>query len=334
MSGNYSTKKGFTSKRGAFLNGIWLCDCEPRLPAEKFQVRNGGKNHGRWFYTCQHSKPKACGLFLWSDDAKVREEGAVLSNSRSEPTSIPQQGASALPQTPKKPSTAAQQPTPDTRTRKRANSSQTVDFENEDYFDWPSSDDEELAKVAAQASANPPPLFETPRKAVKTSEFASPGKRTHNEMLNESTTILALQEVGDVFTTPTTSTKSRTNGLASPSPTPAQGRSQGDQVLAPEPSSLAQEALSILRKNPATLLPPIEQELIDLLNKHDLRTQGITKGRDLSRVAVTAREKRITELQNRITGLEMERETQRQVINHLKVRHGYKPDKVTVPRPR
>ena len=324
MSANYSTKKGWTSKRGAFLKGTWYCDCEPRLPAEKFQTKNGGKNHGRWFFTCQKGKPKSCGFFLWSDDAKVREEGAVLGNSRSETTPISPQGPPKRPQTPNKPAPTAQQPTPDTRTRKRADSSQTVDFEPEDPFDWPSSDDEALAKVAAQASADltrpQQPVFETPRKAAKMVEFASPGKRTHTEVLCDTSTLMALQNAGDVFRIPAASNRSRNSGLVSPTPTPARGRFQRDQVQlpAPEPYGLAQETLDILRKNPTALLPSVEQELVELLSKHDLRTQGITKGRDLSRVAVTAREKRITELQNRITCLEMEKETQRQVISHLK----------------
>jgi hypothetical protein len=131
---------------------------------------------------------------------------------------------------------------------------------------------------------------------------------------------MAPQDADDVFTTPATSNKSRNPGLASPSPTPAHGRSHIGQLQGAmgEPSSLAQEALSILRKSPAALLPSVKEELLDLLNRHDLRTQGIAKGRELSRLAVTAREKRITELENRITGLENEKETQRQVISHLK----------------
>lgn len=88
--------------RGAFLNGIWHCECEPSLPAEHFQTKNGGQNHGRWcktpnliisvlqliernlVYTCQKSQPKRCKFFMWDDEAKVREESAVLNNSRSE----------------------------------------------------------------------------------------------------------------------------------------------------------------------------------------------------------------------------------------------------------
>ena len=34
--------------KGLFADGIWQCNCDPRLPAQHFQTKNGGKNHGRW----------------------------------------------------------------------------------------------------------------------------------------------------------------------------------------------------------------------------------------------------------------------------------------------
>ena len=76
-----------TAPRGVFADGIWHCDCTPRLPAEHFKVKKESKNQGRWFYTCQNQEPQRCGFFLWDEDAKFREEGAVLNNSRSEPKS-------------------------------------------------------------------------------------------------------------------------------------------------------------------------------------------------------------------------------------------------------
>lgn len=34
--------------KGLFSDGVWHCNCAPRLPAQRFQTKNGGKNHGRW----------------------------------------------------------------------------------------------------------------------------------------------------------------------------------------------------------------------------------------------------------------------------------------------
>ncbi|KAH6648292.1 hypothetical protein BKA67DRAFT_574303 [Truncatella angustata] len=77
---------------GHFTKGQWLCNCKPRLPAVQFQVKRESRNKGRWFYTCQVDRtkgktgePARCDFFLWADDARLREEGAVLINSTTEP---------------------------------------------------------------------------------------------------------------------------------------------------------------------------------------------------------------------------------------------------------
>ncbi|OTB06622.1 hypothetical protein M426DRAFT_318678 [Hypoxylon sp. CI-4A] len=66
-----------------FRNGVWYCNCIPRLPAVQFTVRKDTKNKGRSFYTCQKDKDKKnkCDFFLWSEDAYKLEVGAILTNS-------------------------------------------------------------------------------------------------------------------------------------------------------------------------------------------------------------------------------------------------------------
>lgn len=86
------TKSPVSSNRGLFIDSVWQCECKPRLPAERFQVKKEGPNKGKWFYTCQNSnkdvtQSRGCGFFLWAQDARLREEAAVLGNSRSEPRS-------------------------------------------------------------------------------------------------------------------------------------------------------------------------------------------------------------------------------------------------------
>lgn len=68
-------------------------NCQPRLPAIQFQVKKNTKNHGRWFYTCQKDRskgkpgaPEHCGFFLFAEDARLREEGALSSGSNTEPS--------------------------------------------------------------------------------------------------------------------------------------------------------------------------------------------------------------------------------------------------------
>ncbi|KAI9740385.1 MAG: hypothetical protein M1834_004965 [Cirrosporium novae-zelandiae] len=73
-------------KKGLFMDGVWYCNCEPRLLATKFQVKKMGKNLGKWFYACQKpiGNENRCDYFLFDDDAKCREKTNVLENTRSE----------------------------------------------------------------------------------------------------------------------------------------------------------------------------------------------------------------------------------------------------------
>ncbi|KAI1447932.1 hypothetical protein F5Y02DRAFT_376734 [Annulohypoxylon stygium] len=86
-----STPASKTPLKGLFRNGVWHCDCTPRLPAVQLTVTRETANKGRSFYTCQKDKNKQnkCNFFLWSEDAHAREVGAVLTNSRSEADNTP-----------------------------------------------------------------------------------------------------------------------------------------------------------------------------------------------------------------------------------------------------
>ncbi|OAX78990.1 hypothetical protein ACJ72_06694 [Emergomyces africanus] len=75
VSRDFSTPSRSTAfpLRGLLVNGVWLCNCEPRRQAGRFQTKNGGRNHGRWFYTCPKPQGKRCNFFLWEDEAEIRE---------------------------------------------------------------------------------------------------------------------------------------------------------------------------------------------------------------------------------------------------------------------
>ena len=209
--------------KGLFTDGVWHCNCDPRLPAQHFQTKNGGKNHGRWckylfvilghtsvdletlVYTCQQPQPTRCDFFLWGDEAKGREAAVVLNNSRSEPEPAPI--------TPSKPINGTGYMTPQTGNRTRLGSPKsktpytpskslsvtrpipriqpfiaaTDEDSADEFYDWPLSDDDDLSRAADQASSqsqNVMPPPETPRKAVKTGISSTPGKRSFNEMDN------------------------------------------------------------------------------------------------------------------------------------------------------
>ena len=36
------------ARKGLFADGVWKCNCAPRLPADRFETKKAGPNHGRW----------------------------------------------------------------------------------------------------------------------------------------------------------------------------------------------------------------------------------------------------------------------------------------------
>lgn len=205
-------------------------------------------------------------------------------------------------------------PLPTPGTRSPGPVKEVAKLENEDSFDWSSSNDEHLLE-AEEAVLSDQARFETPRKAPRTTSLTSPGKGTRGDTMPGFSEPWPLSD--DVFATPGTSHMSSGTGLFSPISTPARLPSQLDKDQpTPECSALAIEALSVLKG--VHLSAKVEKDLVDLLNKHDLRTQGIVRGRDITRLAVQSKENKIAELQARISTLEGERETNRTVISLLK----------------
>jgi len=255
----------------------------------------------------------------------------VLSNSRSEPRPTPQTSTKSpgtrrhsnssgdrsrtatpdpvTPQTPSKTSILAAQ-----------KSWSTAADAGKDSFEWPSSDEDELSKVAYLAEMHPP---ETPRKAVKTDLFSSPGKRTYEEMRNDAWPTPAAD---DIFTTPSTGLRGKDlfstpsgAGLLSPAetPTPIRFKEAITGASADDPE-LVRDVINTLRDASVHMNSTAMEALKTVLNKHALKAQGIAKGRDISRLAIKPKDAKIEELQTRISALEAERETNRAVIRHLR----------------
>lgn len=72
--------------------------------------------------------------------------------------------------------------------------------------------------------------------------------------------------------------------------------------------SLASRAMSLLASHKTLLQPNARKDLAKLLDTHDLQLRGISKGRDISRVAVRKKDEQIQTLLDRIDVLETERE--------------------------
>ncbi|KAK3615492.1 hypothetical protein LTR56_013805 [Elasticomyces elasticus] len=344
---------------GLFADGIWQCECSPRLPAEHFQVKKESKNKGRWFYTCQMQEPKRCGFFLWDEDAKPRMEAAVLAGSRTEPMGRQSGGgevqegwdagrAQRAARTdgmgarggstggrgmfaqvgmagskPRDDGSDMASPTPSrvsppppysltssSGVKRNAQQAQMDDDSDDEFFPWPltGQEEQELAKAADTAVSVP----QTPHKAQKMGVYDTPattGKRR-----------LPWLEQAQAPQTPATTkpaatdidTPSKTLGAVTSIPdsipttitTPSPPSRYKDALSNPadSTSSLTSEALAILQ--PVTIPPDMRDKLRGVLSKHDLKTQGIVKGRDISRLAIKAKDAKIAELSMRIAGLE------------------------------
>lgn len=364
-----------TVAKGVFSNGIWHCNCTPRLPAEHFKVKKEGKNQGRWFYTCQNQQAQRCDFFLWDEDAKLREEGAVLNNSRTEPSVRPTPGvqdgwdagrsrggaggmfSGANPfsvatgskrQREEDESTEEGSPPPPCSTQHNTrnppdNRLNGADEEDE-LLEWPLTGQEEQDLVNAADSAAALP--ETPRKVAKTGVYATPSTTIEKKRIIPW--LQTPQVEATAPTTPNTSKRRSEDEPASPSKPPTkclppipeqlnpktpslQAKDSDLQIKSPSPptrhkdalanpadssSSLTSEALATLRD--LNIPQDVLSSLRGVLSKHDLKNQGVVKGRDISRVALKAKEAKIVELQARIASLEAEREVDRGIIKGLR----------------
>lgn len=308
-------------------------------------------------YTCQKAQPTRCDFFLWDDEAKGREAAVVLNNSRSEPPSTD------MPETPTRPSPSTGLITPQTSSRfkslddeeiptpytpsktmpsapsslrKVKNShtqatSTTAGSSDEEFYDWPASDDEEMGKAADQLSSNQssveksgmaPP--ETPRKAAKIDLLSTPGKRRHSEFDDDAklawpTPATSHREGGDIFATPSTSKTMNLFADHMPIPTETPTPSRYKDALPNQDNDLASEILTAIQSNISIPIPTEARDSIkSICNRHVMHARGLMKGRDVSRAMVKQKDGKAAKLQAEIEALKSERETDRAVIRHLR----------------
>ncbi|PLB52654.1 hypothetical protein P170DRAFT_378658 [Aspergillus steynii IBT 23096] len=333
LSPHKSPSKGLSPRtsaplRGLFADGVWRCDCPGRPPAVKLQTKNHGVNHGKRFYTCQKRPSDQCRFFLWETDAQLREGRAVLSNSRTEPLN---------PQTPSKPSGYGRGGllTPQTERPFRAapavgSASQAppqsakakMMTEDTDEFEW----DDPFAESPERSFGKPRQLDFgsaasssstlgdlSPRKAARTDSFTSPGKRKLSDMQN------------DAPETPTSVWSSRSESWRLPppsaelcmTPTPSKYRNALSGDPRAGPSDLALEVVKILESHNAVLPRRAQEEVTELLNKHDLKTKGIIRGREISWEQIKKNREEIKRLHERIAVLESQRDLDQKLLNEL-----------------
>lgn len=161
--------------------------------------------------------------------------------------------------------------------------------EDTDEFGWhdDSEEDEELSEVLnstqrilSQPNFNP----ETPQKAARTSSTTSPGKRKLFEYSHDesSSTISPLA-------TPASSRSGRhppSSAEVCMTPTPTKYRDVLSTDSKPDMSNLAHQVTAVLNKHDVVLPNEARDELLKLLNTHDLKLTGAVKGRDAVRTVL------------------------------------------------
>lgn len=296
-----------THLKGLFAQNIWHCDCNPRLPADNFQVKKEGGNKGRWFYTCQnkHGETSGCGFFLWDDDAKIREESAVLSNSREEARPIHDARSApppASPTPPHRPQGDSGQRAPSAEPPSSPRTLKGADSVHPDFA--MASDEEDLTTTTAAT-------------AVRNAAPATPAKRKHAEVNGAGGGLPTPKTGGRAFASPGRAgpLSAAFLDMVSPATTPTAGRGQG---AGGGPDALYEEVVGALRAKGVGVGEEARAAVRDVCAVFARRALGVEKGKEISQLALRARDAKIEELKRRIGTLEAELETERAVVQHLR----------------
>lgn len=200
--------------------------------------------------------------------------------------------------------------------------------EDSDEFGWNdnSDDNEEIAQVLASSQADQSilsqPVFypELPSKVPRTPRTTSPGKRKRTsefafDQSNSSSSAIA---------TPA-STRTTQSARFPPSsaelcmtPTPVRNRDALSSDCRPEESDLSKSACAILEKHGVVLPNRAYDELVELLNRHDLKLRGVNRARDILRVAMKKKDDEIFHLKEKNTNLQAQNEMDRSIIDSMK----------------
>jgi polyhydroxyalkanoate synthesis regulator phasin len=250
--------------------------------------KDKSSNKGRWFYTCRkHSKHDGnCKFFLWEDQAKHREGARPVTPEQdyNEPSPTP---------TPTIPSTISH----NNNKRKYDEVEEGSDSEFGGFEVSP----EEAAEIefnASQASqSSPMPTPQTPRKAVKTGNLATPG---------EGRALLA---------TPVTGGRSLegSRDIQTPSAPPEESVERRAE-MGKTGYAVTDDVMEVLKGKVDAQTSSKVQTICD---KFGMKLSGIERGRDITRVALKSKDEKIEELKKRVAGLEAEVEKKKAVIKAM-----------------
>jgi hypothetical protein len=269
--------------------------------------------------TCQKQQDDKtrCSFFLWDTDAQSREAQALASNSRTEPAhSGPSNPApttpSRRPVSPPPPYTLERDNSGPSRKRTFSATNNVAD----DEYGLDETFDQELNEVMTQ--------IETPSKAAKTSDFATPAttRRKLPWQMDQASTTNAhglqtpqtANRTTDIFASRNTDREhpqTATPSSSTDTPTPSRFKNVIDD-------DLARDVFGLLGEAQVRLPAEKDNELKGLLSRHMKSAEGYKRGRDVIRATVKAKDAKITELTYRISTLEAELEAEKAMVKHLR----------------
>lgn len=188
--------------------------------------------------------------------------------------------------------------------------------DDEEPFPWsPTQAEVKTLSNAVDQAASRTPAPETPRKAQKTSLFTTPHQAVTTYVNGLPTPNTSSRKLDYLSVTPFANVTPQTT------PTPTRFRDALETTPGSGSNStgdLSGEVFTYLATAAAHFTPEQASGLRVILEKHTLKTQGITKGRDVLRAGIQTREGTIAKLRQRAAALESELESQKAVTLHLR----------------
>jgi hypothetical protein len=213
--------------------------------------------------------------------------------------------------------------------------------EDTDEFGWDDNTDDnnelsELTELSTSQSTepfltqpnwNPDPPY---NKAARTPTSSSPGKRKLFDSYNDHNSSTSNSSI---LVTPSSTRSNRSIGSSRipPSsaelcmtPTPTKYRDVISSANMPDMSDLAAEASAIMEQYDVVLPNKARDDLVELLNRHSLKLQGVNKGREVTRQALKKKEDELAKkdgeirrLQEKITSLQAQKEMDQSIIDSM-----------------